>query len=98
MARIKGVGFDMEQSKKLEDTLLGKSYCAKISKDRKRIAWVEDVYNAAAAYLRKVLLKFKNYTLHDEPHVLNVLDAMGGLLGEAHRRRNGTIDIGCFHA
>ena len=82
MARIKGVGFDMEQSKKLEDTLLWKSYCEKISKDRKRIAWVEDVYNAAVVYLRDVRQKFKNYTLHDETHVLNVLDAMGGLLGD----------------
>lgn len=25
---------------------------------------------------------FQNYTLHDETHILNVLDAMGGLLGD----------------
>lgn len=82
MARIKGVGLDMEQSKKLEDTLLWKSYCEKISKDRERIVWVENVYNTAVVYLRDVRQKFKNYTLHDETHVLNVLDAMGGLLGD----------------
>ena len=72
----------MEQSKKLEDTLLWQAYCAKISKDRKRIAWVEEVYEAAVAYLSEVRQKFKNYTLHDKTPVLNVLDAMGGLLGD----------------
>ena len=76
----------MEQSKKLEDTLLWQAYCEKISKDRKRIAWVEKVYEAAVAYLSDVRQKFKNYTLHDKTHVLNVLDAMGGLLGDCIKR------------
>lgn len=38
MARIKGVGLDMEQSKKLEDTLLWKSYCEKYRRTEKELS------------------------------------------------------------
>lgn len=68
-------------SKTLEMTALWKAYLEKITKDSERSKWIEDVYKNAVEYLKDVRQVFKNYTLHDETHVLNVLDAMGGLLG-----------------
>ena len=75
----------MRHSKILEETALWKEYNAKISSDfsdRKRVLWVEETYKMSVAYLKDVRRVFENYTLHDEVHILNVLDAMGGLLGD----------------
>lgn len=69
-------------SKKLEDTELWKAYKTKNNSDASRSLWVEKIYEAAANYLLDVRKTFPNYTLHDETHILNVLDGMGGLLGD----------------
>lgn len=71
-----------KQSKLLEDTVLWKVYKKRVSADMYRAGWIEKVYHASADYLKDVRQVFKNYTLHDEIHILNVLDAMGGLLGD----------------
>ncbi len=71
-----------QHSNTLEDTALWNSYCEKIPQDRERITWVEKVCRMAMNYLNDVRSEFKNYTLHDGTHVLNVLDAIGGLLGD----------------
>ncbi len=72
----------MVRSEKLEETALWRFYLSKISTNVKRSGWVKDVYEAAANYLMDVRQTFQNYTLHDETHILNVMDAMGGLLGD----------------
>lgn len=72
----------MAHSKKLEETALWKEYVKKSNTETKRHMWVKEVYAYAANYLKDVRVTFGNYTLHDETHILNVLDAMGGLLGD----------------
>ncbi len=72
----------MTHSKKIEETALWQIYASKCSTCSKRSLWVKEVYENAIRYLLDVRQTFKNYTLHDETHVLNVLDAMGGLLGD----------------
>lgn len=69
-------------SKNLENTELWKAYKTKINSDARRSLWVEEIYEAAANYLLDVRKTFPNYTLHDETHILNVLDGIGGLLGD----------------
>lgn len=71
----------MNHSKRLEETLLWKEYAKRDAAEEGRI-WVKKVYASAANYLKDVRRTFENYTLHDETHILNVLDAMGGLLGD----------------
>lgn len=71
-----------ERSQGLESTALWRAYREKMSSDEERMAWVKKVYEEAVAYLSDVRQDFKNYTLHDGTHVRNVLDAMGGLLGD----------------
>lgn len=68
------------RSKLLEDTALWKTYVARVSDDRP--SWVHKIYDYSATYLKDVRRTFPNYTLHDETHVLNVLDAMAGILGD----------------
>ncbi len=75
-------GIVMVHSEKLEETKLWQAYRQKVSSNEKRSGWVKDVYQAAAKYMVDVRQTFQNYTLHDETHILNVLDAMGGLLGD----------------
>lgn len=72
----------MIHSKKLEETALWKEYEKEAGSGNKRVIWVKDVYEYAVEYLKDVRRNFDNYTLHDETHILNVLDAMGGLLGD----------------
>ena len=72
----------MVHSKKLEETMLWRGYQEKVSSDERRSSWVKEAYEASANYLKDVRLTFQNYTLHDETHILNVMDAMGGLLGD----------------
>lgn len=72
----------MIHSKKLEETALWKSYQEKVVSESARENWVKEVYETAVKYMLDVRLTFQNYTLHDETHILNVLDAMGGLLGD----------------
>lgn len=69
-------------SEKLEETTLWKIYQEKTVFGKERSDWVERVYRAAAKYMMDVRLTFQNYTLHDETHILNVMDAMSGLLGD----------------
>ncbi|MDY6339788.1 MAG: ATP-binding protein [Saccharofermentans sp.] len=70
----------MEHSKTLEETKLWQKYIAKTS-DESRRKWTKEAYYSACEQLKAVRDTFENYTLHDETHVLNVLDAMAGLLG-----------------
>lgn len=69
-------------SKLLEDTTIWKTYVAGFPRDSTRAAWAHQIYEAAVTYLKDVRRSFPNYTLHDETHVLNVLDAMAGILGD----------------
>ena len=69
-------------AKKLEETKLWQIYQAKIDLNNKRGEWVKEVYEAAINYLKDVRQTFKNYTLHDETHVINVMNAISGLLGD----------------
>lgn len=69
------------KSKKLEETALWQSYQRKDTNGEERKKWVEEVYEAAVKYLLDVRETFKNYTLHDETHVLNVMDAIERLFG-----------------
>lgn len=71
----------MVHSKKLEETALWKAYQDQITCGSTRAIWVKEVHEAAATYMLDVRKTFQNYTLHDETHIINVLDAMGGLLG-----------------
>lgn len=75
-------GDERMHSKNLEDTELWKAYKSKINSEDRRCHWVKEIYGAAANYLLDVRKTFLNYTLHDETHILNVLEAMGGLLGD----------------
>lgn len=68
------------RSKLLEDTALWKTYVARVSNDRS--SWTHKIYDNSMNYLKDVRRTFPNYTLHDETHVLNVLDAMAGILGD----------------
>ena len=72
----------MVHSEKLEETVLWRHYHDKLPSNDKRGSWVKEIYEAASKYLMDVRLTFQNYTLHDETHILNVLDAIGGLLGD----------------
>ena len=68
-------------SKQLEDTNMWKVYVAKLQQGNDHSRWLQEVYNASIIYLKDVRRMFPNYTLHDEQHVLNVLDSMSGILG-----------------
>ncbi len=80
----------MIHSGKLEETKLWQAYKEKVGSGGRRGGWTEEIYRAAAEYLKDVRRTFRNYTLHDETHILNVLDAMGGLLGD----RTGQLTAG----
>lgn len=92
----------MVHSEKLEETALWQNYQRKISTNEKRSNWVKEVYEAAAKYMQDVRQTFQNYTLHDKTHILNVLDAMGGLLGDQIERLTvGELELlilsACLH-
>lgn len=72
----------MGHSKNLDETALWKEYKKKADAGSERCIWVKKVYEYATNYLKDVRRNFGNYTLHDETHILNVLYAMGGLLGD----------------
>lgn len=69
-------------SKLLENTAIWKAYVDGLPSDSPRSAWVHQVYESSVEHLKDVRRSFPNYTLHDETHVLNVLDAMAGILGD----------------
>lgn len=69
-------------SKLLEDTTIWNAYVAGLPADSAQSTWVHQVYDSSITYLKDVRRSFPNYTLHDETHVLNVLDAMAGILGD----------------
>lgn len=68
-------------SKELEETAIWKYYREKLPDLSERCTWVKEVYKCCTEYLSYVNKSFANYTLHDKTHILNVLDAIGGLLG-----------------
>lgn len=72
----------MTHSKNWEETALWKVYQEKTAAESARADWVKEVCKAAAIYLQDVRQTFQNYTLHNETHIINVLDAMSGLLGD----------------
>ncbi len=72
----------MVHSKRLEETALWKIYQERAASQHTRVNWVKEVCEAATHYMKDVRQTFQNYTLHDETHIINVLDAMGGLLGD----------------
>lgn len=71
-----------DHSKLLEDTAIWKTYVSLSSPNSTQTVWAHQVYESAVTYLKDVRHFFPNYTLHDETHVLNVLDAMAGILGD----------------
>lgn len=76
-------GFMLKHPKTLEETALWELYEKKVpEKDSSRRLWVKDIYENAVTYLKHVCDTFPNYTLHDEKHVLNVIYAMGAILGD----------------
>ena len=77
----KGRGIRMIHSKSLEETVLWKVYQEKIVSESTRASWVKEFCAAAVKYMMDVRHTFQNYTLHDRTHIINVLDAMGGVLG-----------------
>lgn len=92
----------MVHSEKLEETALWHIYQGKLSTNEKRSSWVKEVYEAAAKYMLDVRRTFQNYTLHDATHILNVLGAMSGLLGDQIERLTvGEIELlilsACLH-
>lgn len=72
----------MVHSKTLEETALWKAYEEKTVSGSARGNWIREVHETAVHFMKDVRQTFQNYTLHDETHILNVLDAMGGLLGD----------------
>lgn len=72
-----------QHPKNLEETALWKIYMKKTPEiDSSRRIWVKKIYYNATTYLKRVCVTFPNYTLHDETHVLNVIYAMGAVLGD----------------
>lgn len=92
----------MIHSNNLEETALWKTYQNKIDPGSTRAGWVKEVYAAAVKYMVDVRQTFQNYTLHDKTHIINVLDAMGGLLGNRiHELTVGETELlilaACMH-
>lgn len=74
----------MARSKRLIETKLWKVLYEKTNNMEDReilLGWVKRVYETAANHLKMVVCTFPNYTLHDEVHILNVMDAIAGVLG-----------------
>lgn len=69
-------------NKKLYETAIWKTYMGKNPATERR-EWVEKVYANSVNWLTHTSVIFPNYTLHDETHIINVLKAMAGLLGNA---------------
>ena len=83
---------DMENNfdyAKLTATRLWKCYEGKLVDDDRR-KWIKDVYFNAIKQLTTVRDTFSNYTLHDETHIINVMEAIAGLLGD----QIGNLTIG----
>lgn len=71
----------MGHSERLKDTKLWQVYVEKLGDDHNRMRWTQKAVNTACEQLKAVRDTFENYTLHDDTHVLNVMDIMAGLLG-----------------
>lgn len=71
----------MVHAKGLEDTVLWRSYQEKAVSESGRVNWTKEVCETAIKYMMDVRQTFQNYTLHDVTHIINILDAMGGVLG-----------------
>lgn len=81
--------------KNLDESALWKLYKEKNSDEEiARVQWIKKVYTTAITYLKRVCSTFPNYTLHDETHVLNVLHAIEGILGnEINKLSVGEIEL-----
>lgn len=79
----------------LDESALWKLYKEKTSDEEiARVQWIKKVYTTATIYLKRVCSTFPNYTLHDETHVLNVLHAIEGILGdEINKLSVGEIEL-----
>ena len=67
--------------KGLTSSILWESYLEKQPSDENK-AIIQEVYRTAVSWLKAIPETFPNYTLHDEIHVNNVMNAMAGLLGD----------------
>ena len=65
----------------LKDTAIWQAYLQEVQPDSERCKWIENVFKTAVEHLKAVRDTFPNYTLHDETHILNVIAAMDGILG-----------------
>ena len=75
---------DLQDS--FKQTALWNNYTIKIENEKNkeaRTAWMIEAVKAAIEKTKAVRDVFPNYTLHDGVHVLGVLNAMGGLLGDS---------------
>ena len=74
----------MESNLKLYDTDIWKKYKELAPGDEydDRRRRVSGIYKKATDLLTHVSAAFPNYTLHDETHIINVLAAMSGILGD----------------
>lgn len=86
---------------KLVKTKLWKCYEGR-SVDYDRRKWIKDVYYNAIEQLTAVRDTFSNYTLHDETHVINVMEAIAGLLGDQiENLTEGEVEllilVACLH-
>ena len=74
-----------KKPKILEETRIWKKY-NKLTKDSSyldRKNRVLKIYEKSRDILTAVSKTFPNYTLHNEMHIVNVLNAMSGILGDA---------------
>lgn len=80
--RIPKDGANMDDNLvRLFETNLWKAYLHRKPTDERK-TWIKSVYSNAINYLKEIPNTFPNYTLHDETHVVNVMNAMTGLLGD----------------
>ena len=71
----------MYHSELLWENKIWKIYTEKTGNDMERVCWVKKVYENAKNQLGYIPRTFPNYTLHNEKHILNILDTIAGLLG-----------------
>lgn len=80
--------------KKIEETTIWKVYTEKITLYSARYIWIKEIHENAIIQLKAVRDTFPNYTLHDETHVLNVIAAMDGILGDkVHELSIGELEL-----
>ena len=88
----------MPHSSNLQETKLWNVYLEKIKEEKDKATdrqnWIEKIYSNSINELKYVVNTFPNYTLHDEVHVLNVLDAIAGILGnDVYKLSSGECEL-----